>query len=72
MQVSLASLLTLLTATQPGNLGVFRWKTGLGTSLDLCKPALGGREGGMLAPQASDAGPTYVNTLHFRRRSSSS
>lgn len=46
MQVSLASLLTVFIATQPGNLGVLRWKTGLGTRLDLCKPAWGGRDAG--------------------------
>lgn len=46
MQVSLASLLTVLLATQPGDLGVFRWKSGSGTCLDLCKTALGGRDAG--------------------------
>lgn len=61
MQVSLASLLTLLIATQPGNLGVFRWKTGLGTSLDLCKPALGGRNAGA---------PSVWRRSHVRKYSS--
>lgn len=44
MQVSLPSLLTVFIATQPGNFRVFRWKTSLGTCLDLCKTALGNRD----------------------------
>lgn len=67
MQVSLASLLTVFIATQPGNLGVFRWKTGWGTCLDLCKTALGGRDAG--AWSARQRAHLRIHIPPFRRRS---
>lgn len=68
MQVSLAGLLTAFIATQPGSLGVSRRKTGLGTCLDLCKTALGGRDASRLKRLTALARPcTYI--LHFRGRS---
>lgn len=60
VQVSLASLLTVFIATRPGNLGVFRWKTGLGTCLDFCKSALGGREGCWRLERLTPVTRTYL------------